>query len=71
MATITERNTRLDELENAVKQYASKQRAGLVRRVDVSKRILRGRTGADRLSQASVDQSAQLVVAQIDEFLTG
>jgi hypothetical protein len=39
--------------------------------VDVSKRILRGRTGSDRLAQASVQQSTGLVVDVIDEFLTG
>ncbi len=71
MATTSERNARLDELEQAVKQYAAAQRKQLTHRVDVSKRILRGRTGADRLAQAAVQQSTGLVVAEIDEFLTG
>lgn len=71
MATTAERNARLDELEQAVKQYAAAQRKQLTHRVDVSKRILRGRTGSDRLAQAAVQQSTGLVVAEIDEFLTG
>lgn len=71
MATTAERNARLDELEQAVKQYATAQRKQLTHRVDVSKRILRGRTGSDRLAQASVQQSTTLVVSEIDEFLTG
>jgi hypothetical protein len=71
MASTAERNARLDQLEQAVKQYAAAQRKQLNRRVEVSKRILRGRTGSDRLAQASVQQSTGLVVAQIDEFLTG
>lgn len=71
MATTAERNARLDELEKAVKQYATAQRRTLTHRVDVNKRILRGRTGSDRLAQASVQQSTGLVVDQIDEFLTG
>lgn len=71
MATTVERNARLDELEQAVKQYAAAQRKQLTHRVDVSKRILRGRTGSDRLAQAAVQQSTGLVVAEIDEFLTG
>lgn len=71
MATVAERNARLDTLEQAVKQYATKQRLELNHRVDVCKRILRGRTGSDRLAQASVQQSMTLVVTNIDEFLTG
>lgn len=71
MATTAERNARLDALQQAVTQYATKQREELRRRVDVNKRILRGRTGSDRLAQASVQQSTQLVVAQINDFLTG
>lgn len=71
MATTAERNVRLDELEQAVKQYAAAQRKQLTHRVDVCKRILRGRTGSERLAQAAVQQSTGLVVDEIDEFLTG
>lgn len=71
MASVSQRNARLDELEQAVKQYAKAQRKQLTHRVDVSKRILRGRTGSDRLAQASVQQSTALVVDEINEFLTG
>lgn len=71
MATIEERNKRLDALEAAVKQYAARQRKSLNMRVDVSKRILRGRTGSDRLAQAAVEQSSSLVVTTINDFLTG
>ena len=71
MATVAERNARLDVLEQAVKQYATQQKKLLTRRVSVCKRILRGRTGSERLAQASVQQSSQLVVDEINEFLTG
>jgi hypothetical protein len=71
MATTAERNARLDALEQAVKQYAKKQRKTLNSRVDVCKRILRGRTGSDRLAQAAVQQSSALVVNTINDFLTG
>lgn len=71
MATTAARNARLDELEKAVKQYAAAQRKTLTHRVDQNKQILRGRTGSDRLAQASVQQSIGLVVGKIDEFLTG
>lgn len=71
MATVAQRNARLDQLEQAVKQYAAAQRKQLTHRVDTCKRILRGRTGSDRLAQASVQQASGLVVTQINEFLTG
>lgn len=71
MATTAERNARLDSLEKAVKQYAAQQRKQLNRRVDVCKRILQGRTGSERLAQASVQESTALVSAEIDDFLTG
>jgi hypothetical protein len=71
MATIAERNARLDALAEATKKYAAAQRAELNRRVDVCKRILQGRTGSERLAQSSVQQSTTLVVEQINDFLTG
>lgn len=71
MATTAERNARLDQLEQAVKQYAAVQRKQLTKRVDACKRILRGRTGSERLAQAAVQQSTGLVVNEINEFLTG
>ncbi len=71
MATVAERNARLNALHTAVSQYAKAQRKELNRRVDVCKRILRGRTGSERLAQASVQQGTTLVVDQINDFLTG
>lgn len=71
MATVAQRNARLDALQQATTQYASAQRKNLQRRVDVCKRILRGRTGSERLAQASVQQSSLLVVNTINDFLTG
>ncbi len=71
MSSITERNARLDSLAQATREYAAQQRKQLKKRVDVSKRILQGRTGSERLAQASVQESASLVTAEIDDFLTG
>ena len=71
MATVQERNSRLATLQTAVSQYAKAQRAELNHRVDVCKRILQGRTGSERLAQASVQQATTLVVDQINDFLTG
>lgn len=71
MATVAERNERLDALQTAVEQYATQQRKTLNHRVDVCQRILQGRTGSTRLAQASVNQSSELVVTSINDFLTG
>lgn len=71
MSTVAERNARLDALAKATTEYAEQQTKQLNRRVDVSKRILKGRTGSERLAQASVQQSSALVVTTINDFLTG
>lgn len=71
MATAAQRNARLDALQQATVQYAAKQRKELNKRVDVCKKILKGRTGSERLAQAAVDQSSSLVVTTINDFLTG
>ncbi len=71
MSTVAERNARLDALEQAVRNYAAAQRKNLQKRVATSKKILRGRTGSERLAQASVEASSDLVVDEIEDFLTG
>ena len=71
MATIADRNARLDALQTAVTEWADAQRKQLNRRVDVCTRILQGRTGSARLAQSAVQQSTTLVTAKIDDFLTG
>lgn len=71
MATTAERNARLDALEQAVKSYADAYRKNLEKRVSINKRILRGRTGSESLAQSSVQASSDLVVEEINDFLTG
>ena len=69
MATVAERNARLDKLAAATKAWADERRAELQHRVDSNKRILQGRTGSERLAQAAVQAASDLVVVQIDDFL--
>ena len=71
MATLQERNARLDALQEAVTQYAATQRKALKRQVEVNKKILAGRTGSQRLAGASVEAASALTVDEINEFLTG
>ena len=70
-STLDQRNSQLDALQDAVKQYAQAQRDELNRRVAVNKQILLGRTGSDRLANSSVESTSSLVVETINSFLTG
>lgn len=67
--SIAARNARLDALVAATTAWADKQTKQLQDRVAISKRILKGRTGSERLAQASVQAASSLVVNEIDEFL--
>jgi len=53
----------------ATKAWATGRRAELQHRVDSNKKILRGRTGSERLARAAVQAASDLVVAEIDDFL--
>jgi len=69
--TTQERNARLDALKAATKQWADQQKKRLKSQVTLGKRILKGRTGSERLAQASVESVSSLTVNQINDFLTG
>lgn len=69
MSSVDERNKRLDDLVQAVSAWAGKRRDELKARVDANKKILKGRTGSERLAQASVSAAQDLVVNEIDDFL--
>jgi hypothetical protein len=69
--SIEERNARLDALGTAISQWAAQRRDYLQKQVAFSKRLLKGRTGSERLNQASVESATALTVDQINEFLTG
>lgn len=66
-----DRNARLDALKAATQAWASAQRQRLKDQVALGKRILKGRTGSERLAQASVQSVSELTVTQINDFLTG
>jgi hypothetical protein len=69
VATVAERNARLDQLVKSTKAWATKRRTELQNRVAVSKKILKGRTGSERLAQASVQAGSDLVIDSINDFL--
>jgi hypothetical protein len=70
-AATTARNNRLDQLSQAASDWGKSQTDSLNNRVSSAKAILKGRTGSERLAQATVDATSSLVVAQINDFLTG
>lgn len=69
MSSVEERNARLDELVEAATTWAGKRRRELQARVEANKKMLKGRTGSERLAQASVSAAQELVVDEIDAFL--
>jgi hypothetical protein len=71
MATQEERNARLDKLKSAVGAWADKEEQRLTRESALLKKILKGRTGSERLNNASVESASDLLVDELDQFLTG
>lgn len=69
MATKAERNARLDALEAAAKAWGEQRKKELNLRVDTCKKILRGRTGSERLASSAVTSASSLVIDEIDDFL--
>lgn len=66
-----ERDQRLDELQKATEDWADKETTRLTDEATFLKSVLKGRTGAGRLTNQNVADSSKLVVTEISEFLTG
>jgi hypothetical protein len=71
MADKAARDARLESLRTAIEQYAEKQRGHLENEVEFAKRILKGRPGSEGLNNESVTAASDLVVDELDEFLSG
>jgi hypothetical protein len=71
VATQAERNARLDQLRDAATSWADKEEARLKKQTALLKRILKGRTGSERLNNASTEAASDLLVDEINQFLTG
>jgi 7,8-dihydro-6-hydroxymethylpterin-pyrophosphokinase len=71
MASKEERDARLDKLEQAVDAWADKRKKRLTKESALLKKILKGRTGSERLNNASVQAASELQVDEISQFLTG
>jgi len=71
VASQADRDARLDSLASATKDWAKARRDDLKKQAAFAKRLLKGRTGAERLNNNSVTSANQLLVDEIDQFLTG
>jgi len=71
VASKEERDARLDQLEQDVTKWAQEETTRLTDHVALCKRILKGRTGSERLATAPVQAVSSLVVDEINQFLTG
>lgn len=71
MASQAERNARLDDLASAVKVWSSNRQKVLNAQVTFAKRVLKGRTGSERLNNTVVTKATDLLVDELDTFLTG
>lgn len=69
MSSVAERNARLDALASAAKAWGERRTTELNLRVETCKKIIRGRTGAERLASSAVTSASDLVVDEIDAFL--
>ena len=66
-----DRNKRLDQLSTAVTAWATERRKQLNDQASFGKRLLKGRTGAERLNNVTVQKASDLLVDELDQFLTG
>lgn len=69
MPSAAERNQRLDDLQTATKEWAAESRKEIDNRIKAGKKILKGRTGSERLSDQNVQAGVSIVVEQINDFL--
>lgn len=56
-------------MEKAATEWADATKRRFQDQVALSKAILRGRTGSDRLAEAGVQATTELVAQEIDDFL--
>ena len=65
------RNELLDELKEAVDDWAENEEQKVTDEVDFMKSVLRGRTGSERLARSNTQEARLLVIDDIQSFLTG
>lgn len=66
-----DRDSRLATLSSAVTAWSTKQKKRIEDQVAFSKRLLRGRNAANGLNNTTVSKASELLVDELDQFLTG
>jgi len=69
MSDVTNRNNRLDALVEAANSWADQRTKEYTDKVASVKKILKGRTGSERLASATTQAASDLVVSAIGDFL--
>jgi len=67
--SLADRSARLDALDKATTAYVEKQTKELQTKLATAKRILKGRTGQERLASSTVQAASVSLVDEIDQFL--
>jgi hypothetical protein len=65
------RNEILDELKEALDEWADQEEEKVQNEIDFMKSVLRGRTGSERLARSNTAEARVLVIDDIQSFLTG
>lgn len=65
------RNALLDELKEALDEWAEQEEEKIQDEIDFMKSVLRGRTGSERLARSNTTEARVLVLDDIQSFLTG
>lgn len=69
MASADERNKRLDALAAAVTSWADRRTEEYKNKVAAAKKILKGRTGSERLTSSTTQAASAYLVDEINDFL--
>ena len=65
------RDARLDELAAATTEWAAAKKQRLEKEAAFGRALLKGRTGAERLNNEVVNSASNLLVDELNDFLTG
>lgn len=71
MATQAERDKRLDALKAAADAWFLRRTEEIQARVALAKRLLKGRTGSERLAASNTSAAKDAVINELNDFLTG
>lgn len=70
-ASLEERNALLNELESAVEEWYTRERARVEDEVTFLRSVLRGRTGSESVARRNTSEARVLVIDDITSFLSG